>query len=437
MNKFKLLFIPLGLLFFLMLIYSLGTYNNQVFFIAKHVLMFAFLGSLILVSEFIIHDVIFNRNEFERKKQFIIKIFIGIVGFLLLFVVANMQLKLVESETPFLVACDYYTMQKELVYKSYGDTCATYHQLGEHEYVFHEDVVIDGISTHYMTNVKFSYDEAQNRTVESYVYSTYVIEDQLINDLMKIVQTEYEDSNKLYVRNEFYSSPNVGVISALEGHIYPHEPNVYTFMVVHDEVGVGSVEVFGFSDDDETSKEFILRRYGNGDYSNFDGLYNSYMFHAYEKEGFTGQSIQMYSYDNTYPSSQSYLFEEKVIRSDRENYRFFSYSNSLILNQVSKLSISNDPKQMQPYEINEENSSLYVGADLYYRIEKVADGSLFELAMYVNTVNGLKETPTYLNPKERFDEFNYIRDILNIGERPRRFYHFYNPIFKRITAEVK
>ncbi len=434
MKKLKLLLIPSGFLFFLMLIYSLGTYNNQVYFILKHLLMFAFLGSLILVSQFILHDFLISKKLITRKNIVTVKLSIGVLGVVLLFLVGNMQFTLIEEETPFLVGCDFYTMDKRLVYKSYGDTCATYQKYGEDEYVFHEEVKQGDVRTNYMTHVKMYTDDSNRHVIDSYVYVTEVSNDQMTNDLHRLVQTTYEEFNRLYIKNEYYVDEGVGVISALGVHIYDTAPIVTTWMVTHEEQGSNSISIYEFGNNDETTKQFIARRYKNENEFQFTGMTNIYNFQVYSDGEATGQTFRFDIYDY-YPSNGVITLEEKGIINEVEYKGFVRYNDSMMLSTIKEIDKNVTSNSVTPYEIYKEDATLYVGATFFYQIDKVADGDLFQLEMFFNTNGTISEVPEYMYNKTLFDEFDYQYDLFNYTQRPRRFYHAYNPLFERIYEE--
>ena len=71
MNKKIIFIIPVGLLFFIMLIYTSSGYDESLFlFVLRHVLIFALMGYLIVLGQIIIKNTRIILKNKNRKLRF-------------------------------------------------------------------------------------------------------------------------------------------------------------------------------------------------------------------------------------------------------------------------------------------------------------------------------------------------------------------------------
>jgi hypothetical protein len=126
--------------------------------------------------------------------------------------------------------------------------------------------------------------------------------------------------------------------------------------------------------------------------------------------------------------------EERDTTEGSEKHGHLAYEPDGILESVKEIEQPLIPNNSF-YQIQKGDDGVYLGASFFYRVESI-NNDLIQVELLLNTSN-LREVPDYLYDKEPFDEFDYMKDLIDYSGRARRFLNRDNPILNQIFKEGK
>lgn len=126
MNNKKLLLIPVGLLFFVLLIFTSSGYNDsKVLFVFRHTAIFLGFVFTVVIGQIYIKNKLIRKGISEEKRN-TVKVLVGVFGVILLLVLSSLQIRFItEVEISNPITCDYYDELGNIIYISKGKSCAT------------------------------------------------------------------------------------------------------------------------------------------------------------------------------------------------------------------------------------------------------------------------------------------------------------------------
>lgn len=215
MNKRKILLIPAGLLFFIILIFTFSDYETSKFlFVLRHLLVFLFIGYFVVYSQIEIRKFLLKKYN---NRNTLISTTTGVFGALLLVIISMFQLNIVENSLlPGIAGCDYYDQNNNIIYVSKTASCPVVTGYVEdvnqmdffsgpnlyHIELYEED------DTKYYTSIDIEY---RNEQIVYYEMSTFTLSEssisgETIHELNRFTQHASITDGEIVVEQFFYQS---------------------------------------------------------------------------------------------------------------------------------------------------------------------------------------------------------------------------------------
>jgi hypothetical protein len=421
----KYLLIPVGLLFFVLLIYTSSGYGySKILFVTRHLAIYGIFVSLVVIGQIYIRDYL-NHKINKHQSTKVLSVTVGVLGAVLLLVIGNVQLRVLMNVTSTnYQVCDYYDENGTVLYQSYTDSCATY-SINEvtdktTTYTFIEESSIDNEDVLIFQTVTITYNEYNLvEKIEVHSDETKVIDGVSNNNVYHYLETTTTSQNGLLTIQELQNTITNEIIFR----------NTYHTII---------------TDDTERKKHYETRLLTNGvyDLENYQviiyGVIDEIRFYKGHEEYYQDDcnySLRLTS-DELFDSNQIGVYYDISGQDDlHKNIRvrnidtYLAYYGSISYLKTGDIFINTEiDHQLSTYFDPEtriaSNYSLYdlIKSDNTYTSKKkeyeltVQDGLYKVITTTLETKNGSKIYDEHLFKRTLEDRFLYESRIMNITD---------------------